>query len=231
MFFKIGLLISRTLKYVFMKKIFILLGFFSVAWLSGAQNRYCVIPFPNKLLEEEGVFEFKAVLTVTIPDVFKSEIELMTSIFADEYYIKLLPSTNGKLVFRQNNRLDKEAYILTVTKEKVVAEASSTTGCFWAFQTIRQLMTLTGNGSYTIAGCQIEDQPAYPWRAFMLDEARIFKGKTAVKVLLDQMALMKMNVFHWHLTDDQGWRLEIKKYPLLTETGAWRYNVGNTKCS
>jgi hexosaminidase len=205
-----------------MKKMIIFFGFFSMTLMLQAQNRYHVIPFPNKLVEAEGVFECKAVLTITIPDAFKSEMKLMTAIFADEYYIKLVPSANGRLVLRQNNQLGKEDYTLNVSKEKIIAEASSTTGCFWAFQTIRQLMSLTGNGSYTIAECQIEDHPAYPWRAFMLDEARIFKGKRAVKVLLDQMALLKMNVFHWHLTDDQGWRIEIHKYPLLTEIGAWR---------
>jgi hexosaminidase len=205
-----------------MKRIILFLGFISLSWLSEAQYRYTVIPYPNKLVEAEGVFEFKTALKATIPDLFRSELEIMTLIFADEYYVKLLPSANGKLVFKQNNQLSQEAYKLDITKERIIAEASSTTGCFWAFQTIRQLMTLTGNGSYTVPVCQIEDQPAYPWRGFMLDEARNFKGKTAVKVLLDQMALLKMNVFHWHLTDDQGWRIEIKKYPLLTEIGAWR---------
>ena len=64
--------------------------------------------------------------------------------------------------------------------------------------------------------------PAFSWRAFMLDEGRYFKGKEVVKQLLDEMADLKMNVFHWHLTNDQGWRIEIKKYPKLTEIGAFR---------
>ncbi len=68
----------------------------------------------------------------------------------------------------------------------------------------------------------IEDYPAFAWRSFMLDEARHFKGKEVVKQLLDEMALLKMNIFHWHLVDDQGWRIEIKKYPLLTEVGSTR---------
>ena len=66
------------------------------------------------------------------------------------------------------------------------------------------------------------DYPAFSWRAFMLDEGRYFKGKEVVLNLLDRMAELKMNVFHWHLTDDQGWRIEIKKYPKLTEVGAFR---------
>ena len=205
-----------------MKKTIIFLGVISMACIAAAQNRYPVIPYPNKLVEAGGVFEFKGGLTITFSNEFEQEIELMTSIFTDEYKVKLLSSENGKLVIKQNKSLSREAYKLFITQEKILIEASSGAGCFWAFQTIRQLMTLTGNGSYTIASCQIEDYPAYSWRGFMLDEARNFKGKAAVNVLLDQMALMKMNVFHWHLTDDQGWRIEIMKYPLLTDVGAWR---------
>ena len=68
----------------------------------------------------------------------------------------------------------------------------------------------------------IKDSPRFSWRAFMLDEARYFKGTQQVKMLLDEMARLKMNVFHWHLVDDQGWRIEIKKYPLLNQIGSKR---------
>lgn len=187
-----------------------------------AKNSYPVIPYPNKLVEMEGFFEFKTSLNVTMPANFKTELSLMTEIFADEYLVKISQSQNGKLVFKENKDLPEEAYTITVNSNQITAEASSTTGCFHAIQTIRQLMRLTGKGSYTIANCRINDQPAFSWRAYLLDEARYFKGKDAVKEILDEMALLKMNIFQWHLTDDAGWRVEIKKYPLLTETGAWR---------
>lgn len=77
-------------------------------------------------------------------------------------------------------------------------------------------------GTLVVGRTNITDYPAFSWRAFMLDEGRYFKGKEVVFRLLDEMARLKMNVFHWHLTDDQGWRIEIKKYPKLTEVGAWR---------
>lgn len=194
----------------------------SVSFSALAQGAYPVIPYPNKLVKADSLFEFKSALTLTLPKAFKSELGVMTSIFADEYSTKVVFTPNGKLSFKQNKQLGDEAYKLTVSSDKIEVEASTTTGCFWAVQTIRQLMKLTGRGSYTVAGCQIEDRPAYKWRAFMLDEVRNFKGKEIVKGLLDQMALLKLNIFHWHLTDDQGWRIEIKKYPLLTEVGAWR---------
>jgi len=205
-----------------MRNIVIILLLISSSVGSTAQSCYPVIPYPNELQEADGFFEFKSKLSITLPEEFESEMDMMRSVFSEAYYTELLPSTNGKLVFNKNILLDKEAYELSVSEAQIIVGASTTTGCFRAFQTIRQLMHLTGRGSYRIPACRIKDKPAYPWRAFMLDEARNFKGKDAVKVLLDQMAYLKMNVFHWYLTDDQGWRIEIKKYPLLTETGAWR---------
>ncbi len=189
---------------------------------SESQTRYPIIPYPNKLVEAEGEFEFKGKLSSNFDSSFKSEMETVGKILEEEYFSRLVPSKNGDLVVRQNSSMGKEEYKLTVTKNKILIESSSGTGCFYAFQTIRQLMKLTGSGTYQIPVCTIEDSPAFAWRAFMLDEARNFKGKEVVKDLLDQMAHLKMNVFHWHLTDDQGWRIQIKKYPLLTEVGAWR---------
>ena len=194
-----------------------------------AQGRYPIIPYPNKLVKALGEFEFKTSLSIDIPEVFKGETEILTSIFKEEYYTKLTPSKNGNLVFSLNSTLGKESYNLTVTKDKILVEASCGTGCFYAFQTIRQLIKLTGKGSCQIPACRIEDHPAFAWRAYMLDEGRNFQGKEVVKKLLDQMGLLKMNIFHWHLTDDQGWRIEIKKYPLLTEVGGWRDSTQSRK--
>ena len=88
-------------------------------------------------------------------------------------------------------------------------------------QTLRQLAQQE-NGTVVVPSCVITDAPAFPWRAFMLDESRHFHGMAAVKDLLDEMARLKLNTFHWHLVDDPGWRIEIKKYPLLTERGSKR---------
>lgn len=112
-----------------------------------------------------------------------------------------------------------EAYHLDVCKEGIRIQASTAQGLFYGFQTLRQLVDTSNK---TLPCVAIKDEPAFSWRAFMLDEARHFKGKETVKRLLDEMAELKMNVFHWHLTDDQGWRIEIKKYPLLTEIGSKR---------
>lgn len=113
-----------------------------------------------------------------------------------------------------------ESYQLTVTPEQIHLQASSESGLFYAKEALLQL-TRFGKGS--VRACRIQDQPRYQWRGFMLDESRHFFGKEAVKQYLDIMASLRLNVFHWHLTDEPGWRIEIKRYPKLTTEGA----VGN----
>lgn len=134
----------------------------------------------------------------------------------------------AKLVFRLNtvpSNNNDEAYRLAVmspdSKKQIVATADARAGLLYALQTLRQ-MTTPQNGLVTIPACVITDAPAFPWRAYMQDEGRHFQGAETVKNLLDEMARLKMNTFHWHLVDDQGWRIEIKKYPKLTELGSKR---------
>jgi hexosaminidase len=200
----------------------LIFGLILIANMVFSQNRYPIVPYPNKLIATEGEFRFKGILKVVAGKTFKSELETLKPIFEEEYFTQLISSKSGSLVVVKNETLTKEAYKLIVTREKIRIEASAGAGYYYAFQTIRQLMKLNGDGSYSIPACTIEDQPAFAWRSFLLDEGRFFQGAKVVKSLLDQMAYMKMNVFHWHLTDDQGWRIEIKKYPLLTSVGGWR---------
>lgn len=112
---------------------------------------------------------------------------------------------------------DPEGYRLTVLPHKIMIESSSQNGLFYGFQTLRQLIK-----NRKVPCLVINDEPLFEWRSYMLDEARYFQGKNIVKKLFDEMALLKLNKFHWHLTNDAGWRIEIKKYPLLTEIGAVR---------
>ncbi|KJF45386.1 beta-N-acetylhexosaminidase [Draconibacterium sediminis] len=123
--------------------------------------------------------------------------------------------------------LGDEGYLLETGKNSLAITAPTTIGIFYGIQTLRQLMNKNSGvdkrgAEWLVEGVRIEDKPRFKWRAYMLDESRYFMGEAFVKKILDQMALLKMNVFHWHLTDDAGWRMEIKKYPLLTEIGAFR---------
>ena len=125
--------------------------------------------------------------------------------------------------------LGSEGYILRVTKDGVRLEANTEAGLFYAVQSFLQLLPPAVYGSspvpqnvWQIPCVTIRDKPRFTWRGMMLDVSRHFFPKEAVKRFIDYMTVHKMNRFHWHLNDDQGWRIEIKKYPRLTEVGAWR---------
>lgn len=124
------------------------------------------------------------------------------------------------LALDKNLGLPDEGYILTVEPDGVRLQASSESGLFYAGEALLQLARF---GKGDVRACRIDDRPRYGWRGFMLDESRHFFGKEKVKQYLDIMASLRLNVFHWHLTDEPGWRIEIKRYPKLTTEGA----VGN----
>lgn len=115
---------------------------------------------------------------------------------------------------------DSAAYHLTITPQLIRLQASGKAGVFHGFQTLLQLLQ-SGNGRYFQAG-EIEDQPRFAWRGMHLDVCRHFFNKEEVKRYLDYLALYKMNVFHWHLTEDQGWRFPVAQFPKLASVSAWR---------
>jgi hexosaminidase len=126
-------------------------------------------------------------------------------------------------------RLGEEGYALEVTPKRVTVRGGGAAGVFYGAQTLRQLLpaavfasTPQEGVAWSVPAVRIEDQPRFPWRGAMLDVSRHFMPKEHVLRFIDLLALHKLNTFHWHLTDDQGWRIEIKKYPRLTEVGAWR---------
>lgn len=124
--------------------------------------------------------------------------------------------------YRTDASLPREGYRIDVRKDGVTIASADPAGAFYARQTLRQLATLTATNAIAIPCCTIEDSPQYRWRGMLLDEARHFFGKEIVKRQIDLMARHKMNVLHWHLTDDQGWRLDIPGHPELVKYGAVR---------
>jgi hexosaminidase len=129
--------------------------------------------------------------------------------------------------------LGDEGYALSVSPDGVTIRARTEAGLFYGVQTLLQLLPVQGTSASrdTMPGLklpcvQIEDEPRFKWRGLMLDVARHFFTTGEVKQLLDAMAAYKLNTFHWHLVDDQGWRIEIKQFPRLTELGAWRKGIG-----
>ena len=130
-------------------------------------------------------------------------------------------STDSLILFEQQPGYGPEAYRVEVAPHRIIVSASTATGLFYGAVTLWQLMP-AGPKSGAIAAQTIVDEPRYAWRGLMLDSARHFQPPAFLRSMIDWMAWHKLNVLHWHLTDDQGWRLEIHKYPRLSSVGAWR---------
>ena len=133
----------------------------------------------------------------------------------------------------EKTALGAEGYELTVSDDRIVVTAATPAGLFYACQTLRQLLpaaieskTFVAGQAWTLPQLEVTDQPRFPWRGMHLDVCRHFMPTAFIKKFIDVLAAYKMNIFHWHLTEDQGWRIEIERYPRLTEIGAWRTAAG-----
>ncbi|MCH5320630.1 MAG: beta-N-acetylhexosaminidase [Eubacterium sp.] len=165
-----------------------------------------------------------------IPIPYKSEIKNSSFIIDEnlktcsDFELPLLSldrADDGKLIIKKDSSLSGEGYTLDVKEDCITITSASEVGAYYALQSLRQISQYE-LGKREVPCCTITDKPNFKWRGMHLDESRHFFGKDEVKRLLDLMFMMKLNVFHWHLTDDQGWRVEIKKYPCLTEIGSVR---------
>lgn len=183
---------------------------------------YHIIPKPQTLVKKEGQFPLSFPLTIAIQGEIKLPLSLMRDYFPKAEVV--LDSEKADLVLALDASVsdNPEGYLLDVTSEGIQIKASDRVGLFYGIQTLRQMLPAKQEGSVVLEAIQIEDFHKYAWRGFMLDEARHFFGMETVKRVLDWMASLKLNIFHWHLTDYQGWRVEVKQYPLLTEIGSRR---------
>ncbi len=136
------------------------------------------------------------------------------------------PPGGAAIAFRRGGPAG-EAYVLDAGPDGLTIQAGGDAGLFYGAVSAWQLATASpGRGPVAIPAVRLEDAPRFAWRGLMLDSARSFQSPAYIKAFIDRMARAKLNVLHWHLTDDQGWRLEIRKYPRLTEIGAWRVPAG-----
>lgn len=189
-----------------------------------------LLPKPTSLELKEGSFAIKEGLqfSANLEEQQNAVEDLKTYITKTTDFDASLKDGNEAVIsFEKKESLQPEAYELVVSPKKIQISASDAAGYFYGVQTLKQLITTetsenSTNTTYLVPAISIQDSPRFKWRAFLLDDARYFHGEEFVKQMLDQMALLKMNTLHWHLTDDAGWRIEIKKYPLLTEVGAYR---------
>lgn len=178
-----------------------------------------IFPQPNQLIESPGDYNFKGQLTVQNTPLFLEIAPYLQQLFAREKGIQLVSSeTNFSVALQQNTQLPSEAYQLKINQSGVFIQYADKNGLLYAFQSLQQWVT----NNQTIKGVLINDAPRFTYRGMHLDCARHFYTIAELKQLIDELALLKFNRFHWHLTDDQGWRLEIKQFPKLTAIGAWR---------
>lgn len=192
-----------------------------------------LIPIPLKVKYENGSFVLSSQSKITIgnPDektekiaqYLTEQIKFLTG-FSIDIDSKSTPEVNIIALKTDYKTQNKEAYSLKIENSVVEINGASAQGLFYGVQTLLQLIypNEIKNESINLSCLEINDEPAFSWRGMHLDVSRHFYSVAFVKKMLDAMSSLKLNTFHWHLTDDQGWRIEIKKYPLLTEKGAWR---------
>jgi hexosaminidase len=211
--------------------ILLLLGQAASAQL--ASTAYPLIPYPTSLVPASGSFTLTAATRLAVPagGKFGPEAQQLQNLLAHGLGQPLKQSTlagPGSIALVYDPAITApEGYRLTITPQRVTLAAREPAGMFRAVQTVRQLLPPTVEkpgkaAALRLPAVQIQDQPAYAWRGMHLDVSRHFFSVEYLKKYLDLLALYKFNKLHLHLTDDQGWRIEIKKYPELTTQGAWR---------
>ncbi len=204
-----------------MKKIFIFIALSLMTVLPVAAQQ-ALIPTPSRIQGGRGAFTITSGVRIVsgggYADTLATRLQEELQEFGKRSAEKQEKS-GGVISLRLDKSLGMpdEAYMLHVTPDSIALRASSESGLFYAREALLQLARSAGG---TVRACRIDDRPRYAWRGFMLDESRHFFGKEKVKQYLDIMAALRLNVFHWHLTDEPGWRIEIKRYPLLTAEGA-----------
>ncbi len=200
-----------------------------------------IIPQPQSVKPTKGVFTFARANIynqILTSKPFLAEATLFATELNKATGLNLRPNTGrphtmgGAMIFFDKLKGDHPAgtYTLKVEPTQIAIKAADAAGAFYATRTLLQMLPPAvfkdakhnKNVKWTIPCCTITDSPRFAWRGYMIDDSRHFYGVEKIKRYLDLMALHKLNVFHWHLTDDQGWRIEIKGYPKLTTVGAQR---------
>lgn len=209
---------------------FLLSAFLFVSFLGYSQENLPLIPIPKQIEFKKEYFELDKNTVIFSPDAncfealfLKENIYLQTGL--DLKITSSYPkgkSIQMSIQIPDTTNFDKEKYQLSISKNGVQFSSFSNQGLFYGIQTFLQSIPFQKLESVKIPCVTIVDEPKYKWRGMHLDVCRHFFSIDFIKKYIDYIAMYKMNTFHWHLTDDQGWRIEIKKYPKLTEVGAWR---------
>lgn len=187
-----------------------------------SSNTLPIIPQPKSITVKSGYFSLSQSIRISSNNSeFNTSIELFNQFLQSNYNIQL-ETVNKKsdIVIEQNDQLGEEGYSLVVSEKKINIKGNGA-GIFYAFKTLEQLIKYD-NGVFQIPACEIIDEPRFNYRGLMLDVGRYYYSTDYIKQFIDLMSHYKLNKFHWHLTEDQGWRIEIKQYPELTKKAVWR---------
>ena len=209
----------------------------ALAILLASDSIPAIVPRPAHVTPQPGAFTLRAGTVIVTDRALRKVGELLADYLFPATGLRLAvataaPAGTPAISIRLDStlaRLGDEGYRLDVSRSRVAIRAYRAAGAFYGIETLRQLLPPAifrqaemAGVAWSVPGIAIEDLPRFAWRGVHLDVARHFMPKEFVKKLIDLAALNKLNRFHWHLTDDQGWRLEIKQYPRLTQVGAWR---------
>ncbi len=189
-----------------------------------------ILPTPMHIKLLNSKFIFKRMVKIAYDKECFESAQYLTTKIEEHIQLNVVESGSGDIVLSwevDNMHLVNEGYILKVTEDRITISANSEAGMFYGIQSLLQLLPFEVQAKkpyelpgVVLDGLEVIDQPKYGWRSFMLDSGRQYQSPEFIKNYLDYMAMLKMNVFHWHLTEGQGWRIEIKKYPKLTEVGS-----------
>ncbi len=214
---------NRLFLFVFISAL--VANLFTNTSLAQDQNDFTIIPTPMSGIKEKGYFYLNQKTVIAAPKMFMSDATLLSEMIQKIYGLKLKVYDEATKInfvrLKFSKKISPESYSLIVKPSNIEIEGGEN-GLFYGIQTLLQLIKYDSLHRITVPCSQIIDEPRFGWRGMHLDVSRHFFPKEFIKKYIDYLARYKMNVFHWHLTDDQGWRIEIKKYPLLTSIGAWR---------
>ncbi len=187
-------------------------------------NAQPLLPKPNSMILHSGFFKLATQSSVAVhSDLAVHSAQWLKEELNAIHQFELGSNGVSSIIYKSNPTHDESSYSIKVTEQTINVEAGSAAGFMHASATLLQLLKPGLNGDHLEAACcYIKDAPRFRYRGMMLDCARHFHSIDTVKRLINQLAHYKLNTFHWHLTDDEGWRIEIKSLPELTEVGAWR---------
>ncbi len=202
--------------------------------LQAQDRQLSIIPQPLELEQKQGAYILHEKSIIQFDDS-DAELTALAELFAQGLFERTgirpqlasprsVKTANTLTLQLTSDTLGDEGYRLTVSEDGITARAAKANGLFYAIQSIYQLLPIgeSANKGVAIPAVEIMDKPRFGWRGLMLDVGRYFYSVDYIKKYIDYLAMHKMNVFHWHLVEDHGWRIEIKSYPKLTDVSAWR---------